>query len=105
MADSGAVGVARGTVVAQAVLAIGILVAARASGLAIPWMGIARHVIASGVMAAAISPLTGSFFAIPILVGLFVYPVVLVSICPAASLERQLLGKLMGRLRHRGSQE
>ena len=97
--EDGAVGVARGTVVAQLVLAVGIVGTARAMGLVIPWAGTARHVIASGVMAAAIAPLSGAFFAIPVLVGALVYPVVLIAICPAESLERKLLGKLTSRLK------
>ncbi len=101
VADGGAVGVARGTLAAQLVLAVGIVGTARTMGLVIPWAGTARHVIASGVMAAVIAPLGGAFFAIPVLVGALVYAVVLVSICPAGSLERKLLGRLVDRLKHR----
>jgi len=103
VAEGGAVAVARGTVAAQVVLAIGIVSAARASGLAIPWAGIARHLIASAVMAAAIAPLGEYFFAVPVLVGALVYPIVLLSICPAGSLERKLASNLAERLTHRGN--
>jgi len=103
VADGGAVAVARGTVAAQVVLATGIVAAASASGLSIPWAGIARHLIASAIMAAAIAPLSEHFFAIPALVGLLVYPIVLLLICPAGSLERKLAGNLVERLTRRGN--
>jgi len=101
VAEDGAVGVARATVLAQVVLALGIVGSARAAGLKIPLAGISRHLIASGVMAAAIAPLSDNFFAIPVLVGVLVYPIVLLTICPKESLERQLVGKLVGRWKRR----
>ena len=72
--DDGAVGVARGTVAAQAVLLVGVVGTSHFRGLRIPWAGTLRHALASAVMAAAIAPLCDLFIAIPVALGACVYP-------------------------------
>ena len=99
VAEDGAVGVARGTVAAQAVLLIGVVGTAHFTGLRLPWAGIMRHGLASAAMAAAIAPLCEHFIAIPVAVGACVYLLALISICPKESLERRILRALRAKFR------
>jgi O-antigen/teichoic acid export membrane protein len=99
----GAVGVAAATVAAQGVLCACNLFSVAKLGMAIPARALARHAVASAVMAAVVWPLRSLFVPIPALAGIAAYAAALLAVSPAGSLERVALAQLRRRFRSRAA--
>lgn len=99
--DQGAVGVARATVLAQALMCAANLASAGRLGMGIPWAALLRHGLAAGLMGLAIWPVRGLFVALPAALGALVYAGALLALSPAGSLERRAFALLLARLRGR----
>jgi O-antigen/teichoic acid export membrane protein len=99
VADYAAVGVAIGTVVGNALMGLLLLRSARGLGMAIAHRVILRQVLATGLMALAVTATQGMPVVISLLVGFLTYVGALWMIAPVESPERRLVADVVSRWR------
>jgi O-antigen/teichoic acid export membrane protein len=99
VAKHAAVGVAIGTVVGNALMALLLVRAAHGLGMGIAYPVILRQLLATGLMALVVAALSNLPIAIPLIVGFVIYLGALWAIAPPESQERRLLADVVSRWR------
>ena len=93
----GALGAAAASVAAHGVVAIGLAIAVSVVGLRIPWAGVFRHTLATGVMSLAVLATRQYMVLVPIAAGLASYLASLAILVPRDGMERRLLAVIRSR--------